>query len=204
MTYQQYPTSGYDQVPQPRPEAPPSIRTAVKLMYAGAALSALSFIIGVATVGSLRQAIIKASRTPLTAAQVHAAEVVGVVVIVIFGLIGVGLWVWMAWANGRGRSWARVVAAVLFGLNTLGLLSVVIRPNAVGSKILDVVVWLVGLAATIYLWRPDSTQYYNSQSQPYGQPGPPLPPSFLPSNNRPFLELRDHIREQNPNEGPRD
>lgn len=163
MSYQPYPTSGYDQMPQQRPPAPPSIRTAVKLMYAGAALSAVSFIIGLATIGSLRQAIIKASKTPLTTSQIHTAEVAGVVAIVLFGLIGVGLWLWMAWANGRGRNWARIVAAVLFGLNTLGLLSLA-RPNAAGTKIFDVIVWLVGLGATFYLWRPDASAYY-SQSQ---------------------------------------
>jgi hypothetical protein len=37
-------------------------------------------------------------------------------------LITIGLWLWMGWANGRGRSWARIVAAVLFGINTLDLL----------------------------------------------------------------------------------
>jgi len=160
MSYQSYPTSGFDQAPQQRPSAPPSIRTAVKLMYAGAALSALSFIIGLATIGSLRQAIIKASNKPLTSSQLHAAEVAGVAVIVILGIIGVGLWLWMAWANGRGRSWARIVAAVLFGFNTIGLLSAVIRPNAVGTKIFDILGWLVGLGATFYLWRPDASEYY--------------------------------------------
>lgn len=160
MSYQQYPTSGFDEAPQQRPEPPPSIRTAVKLMYAGAVLSALSFIIGLATIGSLRQAIIKASHKPLTTTQLHTAEVAGVVVIVILGLLGVGLWLWMAWANGRGRSWARIVAAILFGFNTLGLLSAVIRPAAIGTKIFDILGWLVGLGATIYLWRPDASQYY--------------------------------------------
>jgi hypothetical protein len=160
MSYQQYPASGYDQTPRQGPEAPPSIRMAVRLMYAGAALSAVSFIVGLATIGSLRQAIIKASTKTLTSSQIHAAEVVGVAVIVILGLLGVGLWLWMAWANGRGRSWARIVAAVLFGLNTLGLLSVAVRPSAVGTKIFDILVWLVGLGATIYLWRPDSSAYF--------------------------------------------
>jgi hypothetical protein len=160
MSYQQYPTSGFDQMPRQRPEAPQSIRTAVKLMYAGAILSALSFIIGLATIGSLRQAIIKASTKPLTNTQLHAAEVAGVAVIVILGLLGVGLWLWMAWANGRGRSWARIVAAVLFGFNTLGLLSAIIRPAAIGTKIFDILGWLAGLGATYYLWRPESSQYY--------------------------------------------
>jgi hypothetical protein len=160
MSYQSYPTSGFDQTPQQRPEAPPSIRTAVKLMYAGAVLSAVSFIVGLATVGSLRRAIINASTKNLTTSQIHTAEVAGVSVIVVFGLIGVGLWLWMAWANGRGRSWARIVAAILFGFNTFGLLSAVVRPTGIGTKIFDILVWLVGLGAIVYLFRPDASEYY--------------------------------------------
>lgn len=159
MSYQPYPTSGADQLGQ-RPPAPPSIKMAVKLMYAGAALSAVSFIVGLATIGSLRQAIINASTKRLTSSQIHTAEVVGVTTIVILGLIGVGLWLWMAYANGRGKSWARVIAAILFGFNTLGLLTAIARPSAVGTKIFDVLGWLVGLGATYYLWRPDSSAYY--------------------------------------------
>jgi hypothetical protein len=160
MTYQPYPTSGPDQLPQQRPAAPPSIRTAVKLMYVGAALSALEFIVGLATVGSLKQDIIKASSKHLTAAQLHTAQVVGIATIVVLGLIGIGLWLWMARANGAGKSWARIVAAVLFALNTLGLLSAVARPNAAGTKIFDVLGWLVGLGVTVFLWRRDSSEYY--------------------------------------------
>ncbi len=82
MSYQPYPTSGGDQLPQQRPPAPPSIQTAVKLMYAGAALSAVGFIVGLATIGSLRQDIINASTKKLTASQLHAAEVFGVTTVV--------------------------------------------------------------------------------------------------------------------------
>jgi hypothetical protein len=160
MSYQPYPTGGFDQLPQQRPAAPPSIRTAMKLMYAGAVLSAVSFVVGLATIGSLRQSIINASTKKLTATQLHTAEVIGVATIVILGLIGIGLWLWMAWANGRGRNWARIVAAVLFGLNTLGLLSVVARPNAIGTRLFDVLSWLVGLGATYYLWHRDSSEYF--------------------------------------------
>jgi hypothetical protein len=168
MSYQPYPTSGADQMPpQERPSAPPSIQTAVKLMYAGAVLSLLSFIIGLATIGSLKNDIIKASTKHLTATQLHTAEVVGVVTIVVVGLIGVGLWLWMARANGAGKNWARIVAAVLFGLNTLDLLSAVARPNAIGTKIFEVLLWAVGLAATIFLWRRDSTEYYQAQSRKF-------------------------------------
>ena len=160
MSYQPYPTSGSDQLSQQRPPAPPSIQTAVKLMYAGAALSAVGFIVGLATIGSLKQDIINSSTKKLTATQLHTAQVVGVATIIFLGLIGIGLWLWMARANAAGKSWARIVAAVLFGLNTLGLLSAVARPNALGTKIFDILGWLVGLGATVFLWRRDSSEYF--------------------------------------------
>ena len=167
MSFQPYPTGGgTNQMPgQQRPPAPPSIQTAIKLMYVGAGLSALSFIIGLATIGSLKQAIIKASSKPLTASQLHTAQVLGIATIVILGLIGIGLWIWMARANGGGKSWGRIVAAVLFGLNTLGLLSAVARPNAVGTKIFDILIWIVGLGATVFLWRRESSEYFAQSSR---------------------------------------
>ncbi len=110
--YQPYPSSG--QMPEPvRPEPPDSVLTAVKLMYAGAVVSALSLIVGVATIGSLRSALQRANPS-YTSSQLHTAEVAGVVFIVVFGLIGVGLWIWMAMANKRGANWARIVATVFF------------------------------------------------------------------------------------------
>jgi hypothetical protein len=37
-------------------------------------------------------------------------------------LLGASVWLWMADRNGKGRRWARVVSAVLFGIDTLALL----------------------------------------------------------------------------------
>ncbi len=73
------------------------------------------------------------------------------------GIIGVLLWLWMAWANNKGSNWARIVATVLFGLNTISVIldvgraSVAIIPVAVG--------WLIGLAAIVLLWRKETTAY---------------------------------------------
>lgn len=163
MTYQPYPTGGGGNQMAERPPAPRSIQNAVKLMYVGAGLSAISLIVGLLTIGSLKNAIQTANRTaakPLTASQLHTAESVGVASIVVLGLLGIGLWLWMARANGSGKSWARVVASVLFGLNTLGLLSVIARPNAAPTKIFDVLVWLVGLGAIVFLYQRDSSEYF--------------------------------------------
>ncbi|HUD79260.1 MAG TPA: hypothetical protein VMR00_15515 [Streptosporangiaceae bacterium] len=67
-------------------------------------------------------------------------------------VIAIGLWLWMAWANGRGRNWARTVAAVLFGINTLSLLLSFFLVHAPATLVADLAIWLVGLAAIVLLF----------------------------------------------------
>jgi hypothetical protein len=70
----------------------------------------------------------------------------------------------MAWANGKGRSWARVVSAVFFGINTLDLLISLIAVHAVATLIIGVVIWLVGLGAIALLFGKGSGSFYKQQS----------------------------------------
>jgi hypothetical protein len=161
---------------QPYPSAPPpapsggglprprSIQTAVRLMYAGAALDAVGVILGLVTAGSLKADIVKRSPN-LTATQIHGVEVFSIVGTVVIGLIAIGLWLWMAWANGRGRSWARILSAVLFGIDTLSLLLSFARANVIGAVILGVLVWLAGLGAIIFLFNKESTPFFRQARQ---------------------------------------
>src|SRR3984893_12569406 len=155
--YQPYPSGG--QVPEQRPEPPAPVLTAVKLMYAGAAVSAISLIVTLVTIGSLKSAIL--SRDPsITQTQVHSAEVVGVTFAVILGLLGVGLWIWMASANKAGKNWARITSTVLFGLDTLGLLASFGPAEPLLGRLVSLVVWLIGLGAIVMLWRKESSGYF--------------------------------------------
>ena len=156
--YEPYPTSGPAQEPeQIRP--PRSVLNAVKLMYAGAALEVLAVIIAVVTIGSLKSAIL-ARHPAYTAARLHTAEVARTVPLVIGGLIAIGMWLWVAWANGRGLSWARVVSAVFFGINTLDLLISLFVAHAVATAIIGVAIWLVGLGAIVFLFSKESGPFY--------------------------------------------
>jgi hypothetical protein len=162
--YQPYPSAG--QAPEPaRPEPPPSVVMAVRLMYAGAVVSAVSLVVGLATVGSLRNALHKSQPT-LTPTQLHDLQTVVVVGSIAIGLISIGLWVWMALMNKSGKSWARIVATVLFLLNTLVLLLGVARGGAAAGSLVSVLTWLIGLGAVILLWRKDSSEYVTAQSAP--------------------------------------
>jgi hypothetical protein len=156
--YQPYPTSGQPQEPQ-RMQPPGSVLNAVRLMYVGAALSGLGIVISLLTIGSLKSAI-RANDPTFTSTQLHAAEAVAVGSVIVSGLIGIGLWLWMAWANRKGRNWARVVASVLFAFNTIGVFFSLARPHASLGLIFTILVWLVGAGAIMLIWSKQSAPFY--------------------------------------------
>jgi hypothetical protein len=148
-------------MPEPLlPEPPSSVVNAVRLMYAGAVVSALSLIVGLATVGSLRDSLHKA-QPKLTPAQLHDLQSIVVVGSIFIGVVSIGLWIWMALMNKAGRPWARIVATVLFGLDTLFLLLGVARSGAAAGTLVSILTWAIGLGAVIYLWRRDASAYFN-------------------------------------------
>ncbi len=111
------------------------------------------------------KATILARHPGYTAAQLHNAEVARVVPLIIGGVIAVGLWLWMAWANRNGRSWARTVSAVLFGISTLdALVALFLVRGAVATQITGALVWLVGLGAIVLLFNKESGPLYRQQA----------------------------------------
>ncbi len=87
---------------------------------------------------------------------------------VVIGLLAVGLWIWMARANGAGQSWARVVATVLFGISTLALLATFARPHSAYDLLTGMLVWLVGLAAVTLLWQKATSAYLQAANRSRG------------------------------------
>jgi uncharacterized membrane protein YiaA len=87
-------------------------------------------------------------------------------------IFGVGLWIWMAQMNGKGRSWARIVASVLGGINLLLTFLVVAAGVFTALGLVQAVV-NVTLAATILilLYRPASNRYYDEMSGSAGSVG---------------------------------
>ena len=159
--YQPYPSSGKPVEPE-RPPAPPSVLNAVKLMYVGAAVSTVSLIISLIDISGTKDAIRKA-RPSLTAAQVNQLNTFIISLAIVSGLLGIGLWLWMARANNQGKNWARILSTVLFGLATLDLFGVFSQPKTLLGLVFPVLTWLVGLGAVWLLWRPDSTAFFKPQ-----------------------------------------
>jgi hypothetical protein len=156
--YQPYP--GGAQMPEaPRPPAPASVRNAVKVMYAGAVASLAYAIVFIATLSATKDAIAKHS-PQLTASQPNGMQQALMTSAIVDGLIGAALWIFIARACERGKNWARITGTVLFGIDTVGVLGGLPIPVAAPVKIFALVVWLVGLAAVILLWRGTSTAFF--------------------------------------------
>jgi hypothetical protein len=137
------------------PRSARTVRAAVKLMYAGAAVSTVNLVILLALIGD-----IKGSASWLNTPFIPVS--------IAWSLAPLALWLWMARETGRGRNWARIVSTVLFGAATLDLTEVFgppgirlsLVPVTAGSPTVPVLYWLVGLAAVWLLWRPASSAFF--------------------------------------------
>jgi hypothetical protein len=147
-----------------RPGVPRSSRTvfaAVRLMYLGAAVELCTLITIVATLGSVESAVLR--RNPDTAAHLHAELHGRVVALEVGAAIATGVWLWMAWANGRGHRWARVVFAVFFSITTASLGRGIAQNAAAYARadlIAGAVLWLVALATLALLFHKESRSHY--------------------------------------------
>lgn len=147
---------------------PQAVQAAVKFIYAGAAIQAISVIIEIAIVHSHFQSILaKLSTTPLTPSRQHTAEVVVIGFFVVSGIIGVSVWLWMASKINAGRRWARILSTVFFALLSLGMLGIFAQQVTLDGKILPVAEWLVGLAAIVLLWQRESSEFFSARSERY-------------------------------------
>lgn len=158
--YQRYPASAEPPLQPVRPEPPTTVRNAVKFMYAGAALSTIWLIIGLASANSVKTAIKKAY-PHYTAAHVHSLEVASVVSGAVIEAIAVALWIWMARASAAGHAYARIAGTAFFTLNTLGLVAFFARPYYNIGVVFNVLIWLAGLGAVVLMWRKESGPYFS-------------------------------------------
>lgn len=162
---QPFPTGPEEPTGPPAPmEQPQSIRLAVIGMYVGAALSALGILSTFFTMDQVRETAEETAAD--VGIGVDAMVAASVASATLFGLVAVGLWIWMAIMNGRGRSWARIVATVLGGVNILfTLLSFVGGAATAFAAAVNAVTLLLAIAILVLLWLPTSSAYFRARSQ---------------------------------------
>ena len=173
---------------------PPAMQRAVQLMYTAAALALILGIVNGLTTHNVSFITYSSSST----ATVHNST--SLAVGIIGGIIDGLLWLWMAWKTGAGRGWARVLSTVFFGFSCLALIgdfTALARDHTYLAFVLSLVVWGVGLAAFIYLWKRESSDFFAISKQAklaraygaasgyqgyqppqYGHPGYGQPPQY--------------------------
>jgi hypothetical protein len=165
VTYQPYPSADSYIATQLRgtvgPPQPRSLRNAVRLMWAGAGVAVVTTIVEFVVRGSIRALVFhgmrRNARHIYTVAQVHQWANATVVAYLVAGVLSVLLWAWMAWANNRASGWARIVATVFCGVDTI---FVFVSLHRASTSILFLLAqWLIGVAVTALLWQRETTEF---------------------------------------------
>jgi hypothetical protein len=142
--------------------SPRPVLNAVRLMCLGAVLELVFLVTVLVTLGSVRSAIVQ----DFAAAQWHTAMLTQIVPLEAGAPVVAGLWLWLAWANGRGYDWARFASMAFFGLLTTGLLIGLGDGAALyapADLIATTVLWLVGLAAMVLIFSKTAGPYYQQE-----------------------------------------
>jgi hypothetical protein len=211
------PGPGFAQPYQPADASavPATIKRAVWLMAAGAALSVVNAVFSGLWIHSFLGTFLNSIESaeggtvqdPVTTQAVSSIVIVSMV---IGALLSVALWLWMLWKNQAGRNWARVLSTVFFGISCLNLpdlltggkLSTVpsteTSPNGTVIHlpsitmpadliVSGIVYWLVGLAVIILLWQRDSTRFFQARTamKRLGAPGGGYPGYAQPGYGQP-------------------
>jgi hypothetical protein len=142
----------------PRPPAPAPVLTAVKLMYGGAVGSAIQLIIALFYIGDINAYHLTVGTHSLTTAQLTHLRPLIVTLVIVFALVLIGLWLWLARAVSRGWGSARILSTVLFGAATVELAGL----HSAAQVFWAMLTWLTGLAAVWELWRPASSAFFKS------------------------------------------
>ncbi|MCP2336650.1 hypothetical protein [Actinomadura rupiterrae] len=178
-----YPGPRYAESPV-RPPLPQTVQIAFYLMLAGAAMQVLGFIVTVVRISALRDQLRRQlidNGTAPTDSSLNTLVTVVIAIAGVFAVIGVGLWIWMAFTNRAGRQWARITGTVFFGIFTLSTLASLVTLAAGGSSRINVgsstpasfavsaISWLIGLVTVVLLWNKGSGAYFRPVHAPYGQ-----------------------------------
>lgn len=218
------PGPGYAQPAAPVPPGDPAqrpqpLKVAVWLMWAGAAFSVV-YLLALGTwmrpyMTAVMRNVEAQDGSPAGAPDpVAFANSFVIGFIAVSGAFYIGLWLWMAWKNGAGRNWARILATVFFGVSCVSLpqlltggalsrsMSPALNEGSAATVAIPgfsawliaagLVYWAIGLTVIILIWQKASTRFYRAQQAlktygqfGYGQPGYPQPGYGQPGYGQP-------------------
>jgi hypothetical protein len=160
---------------------PDGVRTSVRLLYAGAVLSAIGLAYyGLTTSPSSGPQLIHVDNPHSSSYAIGAA--IGVI---FAAAVVTGVWLWMVWAIKRGKNWARILSAVLLGVGAFGLLDrLVLMPVSVVT-LSWALSWLAGLGAVILMFQRSVSTFFARGDGQLPAPTYPGAPGIQPGYSYP-------------------
>ena len=147
--------------------APKAVRDAVRLMRLGAVLTLAVSVTALVTLGGIRSA----AAGDFAAGQWPTVMLTQVGFWLASAPIGAGVWLWLAWANGRGCHWARPAFVAFFGVLSVVLLMGLgsgggedALPYTWPVVLAAAVLWLVSLAAMAFIGNPTASPHYQRRA----------------------------------------
>jgi hypothetical protein len=149
--------------------APRPVRNAARLMCAGAVLTLADAVTVLVTLGGVRSAAVQ--DVDFTGGRWHIFMLTVIVPALASAPIVAGVWLWLAWATGRGYAWARFAFKVFFGLVTTGwIIELVVSsggedalPYTWADLLATTALWLAGLAALLLIFGQTASPYYQQE-----------------------------------------
>ena len=144
----------------PAAPRPRTVRAAVRLMLAGAAAELAAMITVIVTLAGVRATVAARDAAALQAVHLHQVAIISL------APVAIGMWLWLAWANGRGQDWARPMSAACFAVISLSLLAGLAQGAAMlapATMIAGAVVWALGLSSVVLIFTPAAGRYYRPQ-----------------------------------------
>ncbi|MBB5788092.1 hypothetical protein [Jiangella mangrovi] len=149
---------GNDGVSVLRP--PGEILTAVRLMYLGAALTALMGVLRALDPDAFEDALADSAGTEVSGASMRGTYL-------FFLLVVAGLWLLVARGCRRGRGRYRVLATVFAAVYVLATLATLVSaPRFDAYNVVSGLVAVVAVAVTWLLYRPEARRWFASRTPP--------------------------------------
>ncbi len=150
----------------PDAEPPTPVRTSVKLMWVGAALTLLGLLFVPLQIDAIRDQVAEQAGPGVDTDTVFNSAIAFAIVI---GLISVGLWALMAVMTRKGKGWARITATVLAGLNILVTLSSLTGATGATPTLLALipsVASVIVAGVIVYLlWQRPASEWFEAMSR---------------------------------------
>ena len=160
---------GYMPAPQPagagsgpRPPLPSTMKAAVAAMVLGGVIQLISPLFVFLDMDAVREKADEGSAGTLTPEQLDAAVTIGIVLGIGLAVFGAVLWFLSAFLNAKGYAWARIVATCFAAIGIFLALVGLLQDNPAATKILNVLLALVGVLAAVLLWLPASSRWFRS------------------------------------------